>query len=152
MRHAAVYRRRDKFIVHPDGKTTAGVYIAIEPFIVLPASADAAAIGSALRRALAAFKDGLRHPLPHEWDALAMPLYAAAGVKSWGVFARGADLTHVEGYDDVIRLLPQENRGARNGFQPMGLPVLEVPPTISDHELGSAVLNALDLARSDGSA
>ena len=147
MRHAAVYRRSNKLILHPDGKTTAGVFIGIEPFIVLPASSGAATVGAALRSALAASRQGLRHPQPQEWDAVASPLYAAAGVKSWGNFVRGTDLANVEYVDDVIRFLPQENRGARDGFQPMGLPVIEVPATATDDEIGSAVFNALDVAK-----
>ena len=147
MKHAAVYRRRDNVLVHPDGRTTAGVFIGIEPFIVLSASSDAATIGMALRRALASFRDGLRHPQSHEWDAVSSPLYAAAGVKNWGAFVRGTVLVNVEADDDVIRVLPQENRGARDGFQPKGLPSIEVPATATDDEIGSAVLRALDLAQ-----
>ena len=147
MRHAAVYRRRDKLILHPDGRTTAGVFIGIDPFIVLPSSSSASVIGATLRNVLAGSKEGLRHPQPHEWDAVAAPLYATAGVKSWGAFARGAVLANVEGHEDVIRVLPQENRGARDGFQPLGLPVIEVPAAATDHELGEAVLKALDLAQ-----
>ena len=146
MKHAAVYRRRDKLILHPDGKTTAGVFIGIEPFVVLPASSDFLVIGATLRNVLAASRERLKHPQPHEWDAVAAPLYAAAGVKSWGTFVRGAVLTHVEGTHDGLRLLPQENRGGRDGFQPFGLPVIEIPATATDEEIGNAVIKALDLA------
>lgn len=146
MRYAAVYDRRGKLIVHPDGKTTAGVLIAIKPFVVLE-NADPAAIGAALRMALESSKVGIRHPELDEWDAVAAPLYAAAGVKTWGVFAKGTELVSVEANDAVIRLLPQENRGPREGFQPRGLPAVEVPSDTSDEQIGSAVLKALELAR-----
>ena len=148
MRYGAVYERREKLIIHADGKTTAGVLIGIEPFLVLDkAAARAADIGASLRSVLAKSRDNLRHPGPAEWDAVAAPLYAAAGVKSWGVFVKDALLANIEADDAAIRLLPQENRGGRDGFQPRGLPAIEVAATASDEELGSAVLNALELAR-----
>jgi hypothetical protein len=146
MRYAAVYDRRGKLIVHPDGKTTAGVLIAIEPFVVLE-NTQPAAIGAALRMALEKSKVGLRHPQLDEWDAVAAPLYAAAGVKTWGVFVKGTELVNVEADDAVIRLLPQENCGARDGFQPRGLPAVELASDTSDQEIGSAVLKALTMAR-----
>lgn len=86
-------------------------------------------------------------PGPNEWDAVAAPLYAAARVKSWGVFVKGSLLTNVEADDVGIRLLPQENLGGREGFQPRGLSPINVPSNASDEELGSAVLSALEMAR-----
>jgi hypothetical protein len=68
-------------------------------------------------------------------------------VKSWGVFVKDALLANVEADDAAIRLLPQENRGGRDGFQPGGIAAIEVAATASDEELGSAVLHALELAR-----
>lgn len=146
MRYAAVYDRRGKLILHADGKTTAGVLIAIEPFVVLE-GIEPAAIAVALRMVLEKSKVGLRHPEANEWDAVAAPLYAAAGVRTWGAFVRAAELVSVEANDAAIRLLPQENRGPRDGFQPRGLPAVEVASNASDEELGSAVLKALELAR-----
>jgi hypothetical protein len=148
MRYGAVYERRGKLIIHADGKTTAGVLIGVEPFLVLDkATVRPVDIGASLRAALTKSRGNLRHPEPNEWDAVAAPLYAAAGVKSWGVFVKGALLANVEADDAAIRLLPQENRGGRDGFQPRGLPVIEVAANASDEELGAAVLNALELAR-----
>ena len=148
MSYGAVYERGGKLILHADGRTTAGVLIGIEPFLVLDkASVRAAEIGASLRSVLAKSKSDLRHPEPDEWDAVAAPLYAAAGVKSWSAFVKGAVLAHVEADDVVIRLLPQENRGGRDGFQPGELPSVEVAATASDEELGAAVLHALDVAR-----
>jgi hypothetical protein len=52
----------------------------------------------------------------------------------------------VEATDDATRLLPQENLGARDGFQPRGLPAIEVAAMATDDELGSDLLKALELA------
>jgi hypothetical protein len=63
MKYGAVYERRGKLIVHPDGKTSAGVLIGIEPYIVLEKDATSAAeIGASLRSVLAKSRDNLRHP------------------------------------------------------------------------------------------
>jgi hypothetical protein len=148
MKYGAVYERRGKLIIHPDGKTTAGVLIGIEPFLVIDKAATSASqIGASLRKVLTQSRANLRHPNPNEWDSVAAPLYAAAGVKSWGVFVRGALLTNVEADGTTIRLLPHENRGARDGFQPRELPPIEVPENAPDEEIGAAILNALELAR-----
>jgi hypothetical protein len=148
MKYGAVYQRRGKFILHADSKTTAGVLIGVEPMVVLDETVDAATLGRTLRQVLNHSQTGVRHPNMDEWDAVAAPLYSAAGVKSWGTFVRGSLLTSVEVNANTMRLLPQENRGARDGFQPMGLRVLEVATSISDAELGEAVLQALSIARS----
>jgi hypothetical protein len=146
MKHGAVYERRGKLIVHADSKTVAGVLIGVPPYVVLEATADAAEIGRTLRSVLEHSKMDLRHPEPHEWDAVARPLYDAVGAKSWGTFARGAQLVSVVADNEMIRLHPQENRGARDGFQPMGLPVIEVSATVSDDQLGLAIREALGTA------
>ena len=146
MRLATVYQRRDKFIVCPNGKTTAGVWIGIEPIVVLHTS-EHEPLGCAVRRALHASRSNLRHPELEEWDSIAAPLYALVDVKTWGAFARGAELVSVEADHATIRLLPQENRGARDGFQPIGLPTFEVAEAVSDEELGLAVMEAMAVAR-----
>jgi hypothetical protein len=147
MRYGAIYERRGKMILHADGKTTAGVFIGIEPFMVLNKAANAAEIGGTLRRVLQHSRENLRHPEPGEWDAIALPLYVAAGVKSWGAFVRGAELTNVEADEKKIRLLPHQNLGARDGFQPKRLGALEVSASATDEELGFAVIKALEIAR-----
>ena len=148
MKYGAVYERRGKIIFHADGKTTAGVFISIEPFVVLDtAAAGAAVLGSTLRQVLQHSREGLRHPAPNEWDAISLPLYAAVGVRSWGAFVRGAELTNVEADEQTIRLLPHKNLGARDGFQPRGLDTIEVSARATDEEVGSAVMRALEVAR-----
>lgn len=152
MKYGAVYERRGKIVCHADGKTTAGVFVGIGPFVVLDRdTASAAVLGSTLRQVLQHSREGLRHPAPSEWDAIALPLYAAVGVKSWGAFVRGAELTNVEADEHTIRLLPHMNLGARDGFQPKGLDTIEVVARASDEELGSAVLRALEIARASES-
>src|SRR5262245_60414879 len=97
MNYGAVYERRGKLILHADGKTTAGVFIGIERFVVLDkAIAGTVLLGSTLRQVLQHLREGLRHPAPGEWDAISLPLYSSVGVKSWSAFVRGAELTNVE--------------------------------------------------------
>jgi hypothetical protein len=146
MRYGAVYERRGKLIVHADSKTVTGVLISVPPYVVIEASSDLSEIGRTLRSVLEHSKVSVRHPEPHEWDALARPLYDAVGAKSWGAFARGAHHVSVEADDTVIRLHPHENRGARDGFQPKGLPVTQVPAATTDEQLGLAVRQALAAA------
>jgi len=83
MKYGAVYERRAKLIVPAHGKTTTGVLIGVPPYVVRQVSADAAEIGRTMRSVLERSSMNLRHPEPHEWNAMAQPLYDAAGAKSW---------------------------------------------------------------------
>lgn len=148
MKYGAVYERRGTLILHADAKTVAGVLIGVPPYAVLEAAADPAQIGRTLRSVLERSKNGVRHPDPHEWDAVARPLLDSVGATSWGTFARGAHLVNVEADDETLRLQPQENRGPRDGFQPLSVAAIEVPVAASDERLGLAIREALDLARS----
>lgn len=114
MRHAAVFRRQKQLIFHAWSLTTEGLWIADEPFLVLPESCDNIELARAVRSTL----DGTRHNLPHptDWKGLAAQLLVVARVKTWSALARGASCVHVEEEGGRIVIVPQTNLGPRKGF------------------------------------
>lgn len=90
---ASVYRLKDRLIVSPDKRTTAGLVVASEPFVVLPLEATNDDLGSTLMKALALSKTPMSHPV--DWKAIAASRLAAAGVKSKRTFQLNATLVQV---------------------------------------------------------
>jgi hypothetical protein len=147
MKYAVVYRRRGKLIVGAQGRTHAGVLIGIGAVVVID-TFEPDKIGSTLREVLKQSESPLRHPQPSEWTAITNRFLSGSGVKTWGSFMRGARLLTVMSNGESIQFQPHENRGARDAFQPMGLPPLTIAAAESDEALGEAVLKALDIAAS----
>ena len=117
MAKACAYRLKDRWLIHPSSKTTAGVFIACPPYQTIPASADVAAIGDAICLALAASRENIPHPT--EWKGLSAPRLAAAGVRSEAALQRGSRLVLVERTENGITITPTNNGGTvgdREGF------------------------------------
>src|SRR5262245_46959978 len=107
MRTASIYRRGDRFIIHPWSMAVSGVFLGTAPFLVLDVSAVPTEIGAALRRALASVKTGLPHPT--DFSNMGRPLLEAAGVKRWSQFLQGAVGVVVSDDDLSITFAPQAN-------------------------------------------
>lgn len=148
MKFAVLYQRRGKLIVGAQGRTTAGVLIAVEEPVSMHASIDESALGKTVRDVLNRSKSPVPHPNPGDWPAITDQFLHSTGVKTWGSFVRGAVLTTVESDGPKIVFQPHENRGARDSFQPMGLPSISVDAGATDQELGAAARRALDVAES----
>jgi hypothetical protein len=76
LRLAAMYARQNDFVIQPESRTTAGVWIAWEPVQVLSSTTDMATVAQAIRNALAASQDGVAHPT--DWKGVLQPLFKAA--------------------------------------------------------------------------
>ncbi|WP_428263406.1 hypothetical protein [Haliangium sp.] len=73
------------------------------------------------------------------------PVLAAAGVKSFTTFHRGARLVAVSTDGVVIKLIPTANDGPRCGFA--HLEPITVPETATPDELGEAIERAIALCK-----
>jgi hypothetical protein len=148
MRFAVLYKRRGKLIIGAQGRTTAGVLIGFEPPLSIDDTVDASSLGRALRDVLKRSRSPVPHPRPEEWPAITNAFLRIAGVKSWSTFVRGSLLTTVEWDGSAIVFQPHENRGARDAFQPMGLPAIRLDAGASDEDVGVAAARALEIAAS----
>lgn len=107
---ASVYRFKDRWIVSPDKRTTAGLVVSSEPFIALPLDVNNDDLGSILMKALALSKSPMPHPV--DWKSMAAPRLAAAGVKSERTSQLNAALVQVTWDDQYLTFTPTRNSGA----------------------------------------
>jgi hypothetical protein len=88
MQTATAYLRKNKVFVHPDARTTDGVWIFWLP-VLMQDAVDGAELDAKILEALANSREGVPHPT--DWTGLGEPLLQAAGVKSWNSFAHSAN-------------------------------------------------------------
>lgn len=106
---ASIYKLPTHFVVCPVSKTTAGVYIAIEPYQVLSDPISPIELGEAICRALHDSHEKIAHPT--DWKALASPRLAAAGVKTESSFQNKSKLVSAEFDGVVLTITPHRNGG-----------------------------------------
>ena len=105
---ACAYLRADKLILHGSCITTVGD-LACEPCRVLPAGAEDAELGAALLDVLAAAK--IAAPPPIDSKVEEQMIMAAAGVRSWKQFHKGAVNCCISMTPQQITILPTRNEG-----------------------------------------
>lgn len=141
---ASIYKLPTHFIVCPVSKTTAGVYIASEPYQVLPDLISPIEMGEAICRALQDSQEKIAHPI--DWKALAVPRLAAAGVKTESSFQKKSKLVSAEFDGVVLTITPHRNGGAAGdgkGFHEIIELAAHVGEMSSD-SVGSASLLAFE--------
>lgn len=145
MQRVAIYELKDRFLVHPWQRTTAGLGMASEPYVCLPLDADPKTLGESVLKALSLSDRTVPHPA--SWKGLATARLDAAGVKSEKAFHSGARGLTVERGTEAFRIEPSHNGGSTGdakGFQ--GLPNLSLsaPLHSSPGELGAEIRRCLE--------
>ena len=139
MRSAAVHRRRDKYLLNPYSRTTAGLWIVAPPFSALDGSSDEDQVGESVVRTMSHSQDNVPHPT--DWSSLSRPLYELAGVKSWRKFLEGCELCDVEEDDGTIEVSGWRNTGKE--FEPIEDMVVSFRWDGSARQVGKAILEML---------
>jgi hypothetical protein len=137
MQHASAYEWHGRIFLHPDSRTTTGLWVGSEP----NASADpgnAVELGRAILLALSGSKEGVPHP--SIWEDKSAPLRKFAGAKSFRDFFGSARCVSIKLQDDRVTLTPYRNLGARDGYVPIKGKDRTSPPNAP--ELGAALLSA----------
>lgn len=107
---ASIYRFPNHLVVCPESQTTAGMWVAVEPFQVLPNPVSPIELGAAIQHALAESRWDI--PQPTDWKKLALPRLAAAGVKTEAAFQKKSQLVLAEFNGAVLKFMPYRNGGA----------------------------------------
>jgi len=129
----------------PASLTEGGLWIGSEPLVRLDsASTEREELGRRLLEALDNSKVGVPHPSRNEWDAVAKPLLALAGVSTWEQFEAGAKLCEIERSGGVIRLIPTINHGGEDGFKLDKEHAIEVTGDAPPAEVGARLAEVLD--------
>jgi hypothetical protein len=143
MRQASFFRLRDRYFIHPEKQTTAGLLLAQGDFTSLPLSASAEQLGVAVLAALEQSAGVVPHPT--QWTGLMKPRLAAAGVRSERAFMRDACLVSVS-LGDKMSLKPHANGGSTGdgrGFSPIPARSIAIPAESPANEIGDALVKAL---------
>ena len=144
--NAAIYRRKDRLIVHSQSKTTSGLWIGCEPYIVLPVNASDRELGEAVLAALEQSREFVPNPQQSQWHEITAPLLEAGGAASWEDFSRKTVLVNARQSEQSILFDVWENLGVQNGFAPKQDCQISVRFGSAD-EIGAALRKALKLAR-----
>jgi len=144
-RVAALYLRSGFILIVPHARSTAGVYIGIEPVLKLPEPVSEADLGDAVLSALASGREGLPHPSYDEMQRLKSPVLRAAGVKTNSAFAKSALSCDIEDDGNVISIAPMR-RAPRGAF--VGVPgkVVKTRRDVGAAAIGAAAREALSYA------
>jgi hypothetical protein len=137
---AAIYRLKDRVLIHPWQRTTTGLSIASEPYVSLPLDADARVLGDALLNALSLSARTVPHPT--SWKNSSTARLDAAGVRSEKAFQLGTRALNAERGDQGFRIEPSRNGGTKGdakGFEPLPELSIFLPPTSSAKTLGTAI-------------
>jgi hypothetical protein len=143
---ANIFRREDRFIVHPESRTAVGVWIAREPFLALPVDVTNEELGLAVTAALNQSMESVPHPDRSEWTKVVSPLLKAAQVRSWKAFVLNTMLVCANLRDNTVFFSVCENRGPKEGFAPQE-DCEFIAPAGSPTAIGSALREALALTR-----
>jgi hypothetical protein len=142
LKTATAYLRKGRVILGPMSVTTAGVGINVEPFSNV-GTEDIVELGKRVLQSLEASRQGVPHPRQDQWKGLLEPMLNAAGVKSWGAFAKTAKQVDIQFDTNRVSFYPRKNLGPRHGFG--SLPTEKVrtcDPT--DIEVGAVLLSAFE--------
>lgn len=118
MRRVGVYLSRGRILVHPESRTTSGLWVAVAPCEVLSADCSADELGRTVRAGLLRSQMGIPHPV--DWRAVADVVLSVVGEKSWRVFSNRAAHIAVESEGDEVGVCPYRNLGPAGGFEESG--------------------------------
>jgi hypothetical protein len=142
---AVAYRLPSRLLIHSESRTGRGVWIAVEPFAVIPLPADLEQLGGA---ALAGLKSSASEiPDPADWGKVTEELVAEAGLRSYRELQRNASLCRIEQTAEAISIVPHHNGGVTGdgrGFHSLpdrSITLQSAPPAA---ELGRQILRCLD--------
>lgn len=105
--------RAGNVYLHPNVKTTTGLWIFAEP--VLVAGEDDDRIAEQLLGLLSIRRRVVPHP--KSWQGLTDPLIKAAKARSYKAFVASAKYVEVTQEADTVSLVPTKNGGQRDGLQ-----------------------------------
>jgi hypothetical protein len=136
MKRAAIFLRQGELFFDTESQTKDTLWVSTEDVLTCDVE-DLDRIASSLRSALDRSRTGVETPRPSA--DLTGPLLAAAKVKSWSTFIRGAKCVSAGLEDGLITLTPQRR------MQASYADVFEKERTIRlySESLGQAVLDAM---------
>ncbi|MCL2183526.1 MAG: hypothetical protein FWB85_08670 [Chitinispirillia bacterium] len=139
MKAASIYVRNSHFYIVPLASIIVGVYVGVEPVVVIADTVSDETLGQNILDTVALPVPKVPKPESSaEWTQYGKPLLKAAKVRSWKAFMDGSQLINIEqDVDGMIELLPTVNNGKSFSHRPKNIQVLSSDCTPA--ELGKAV-------------
>jgi CDI immunity protein len=140
---------RDKIVVHGNHRLVSGAHLNLDDAVGVAAN-DADAIGQATRAALARYKSNMPMPV---WSEIKgrheKSIAIAAGARSFSAMMKdGSKAVSVLLYTETIVLHPWKQEGLNFvGTGNDGASDISVPTSVTNKELGAAVVAALERAQ-----
>jgi hypothetical protein len=116
VKSAVAYRANGTVVIAPVVRTPSGLGLEVEPE-GLGGKPDEDNIARALAHALAKSDRVVAHPAQAEGNGFFQPFLKATGTRSHKAFMADARRVSVRLVDDQLKLTPQRNLGAKNGFE-----------------------------------
>jgi hypothetical protein len=144
-RRITVYERREELFLFSSSRTIAEIWRKSSETDKLAVDTDPAILGQVIRRKLALS----RRDVPHDNSTSSeKDFLSLARCRSWREFNMGAHCIHISEEDGRLTIEPQRNLGPAEGFEPLLDSVSALQLTVCNQDLGRALLEALELARS----
>ncbi len=143
IKSVSAYKLRDRFLIHPNQITTAGVWLAAPEYVSLDLDSSAREIGQAFLLALEDAGQTVLHPT--KWVGLSKPRLDAAGAKSEVAFQKGARLVRGVRNQVETEIQPTRNGGAagnNRGFHDLPNATIRLANQGSPIQFGQAILAA----------
>jgi hypothetical protein len=145
-RIACAYKFADRYVVHSHARTTAGFYVACEPYLLLRIDCFDEELGQAVQTALCGFKVSVTTPT--NWKEFRQQWVASLGAKSERQLQRASLYCGISDYGDHLEFEPSHNGGTSGdtrGFAPLGDRMLRLPGDTPSEQLGEAMRRAFAL-------
>lgn len=141
IKSASIYKKPNKYIIHANSHTTAGVGIASEPFIILPKDASQEEIAQSLLTALSNSKEGVKHPT--DWKKQQSSFLSNIQEKSLKSLHLNTILCDIVLKGNELTLYPMSNKGPNSGFEV----ILNSEVKIEPQRLQDYILTAFEFCK-----
>jgi len=145
-RIACAYKFADRYVVHSQARTTAGLYVGCKPYLLLRPDCSDEEIGQAVNAALAGFKVSV--PTPTNWKEFRQAWLAGLRAKSERQLQQTSVYCGISDYIDRIEFEPSHNGGTSGegrGFAPSIDRKFALMASASPKQLGAALCRAFTL-------
>ena len=123
--NASIYKKLDKYIIHSESLTTAGLGIASGPFIILDADVSDNELFENIVSALKGSAVGVKHPI--NWTEYNKYYFSSIQEKSLKSLHNKCVLLLISVKDNIATLSPTINLGSKNGFELIKELVITIP-------------------------
>lgn len=142
MKRAVLYQNNKKTIIHPFSKTVDGLWIWDNPIYVFEKINIDDETLKAILETLSHSRSSVEHP--RNWKGFYDPVLKKAGIQSMRKFFDSMKSVEFELENNVLKLIPMENLGSKEGFQPIKEQIVLILLENINASLVSSIINPVN--------